>query len=96
MVEKINLKEKVNAVDALFTYLRIGKLNDQMLIVLQAESRTLDFHVHEKSDELFYCMRANSISNSPMALRICAKAILSSSSGAQDTVRYAHPWSNVC
>lgn len=56
MIEKVNLKQKVNAVSGLFEYLRVGTLNNLMLNVLQAENRTLDFHVHENSDELFYCI----------------------------------------
>jgi Mannose-6-phosphate isomerase len=56
MIEKINLKEKANSIPELFQYLRIGTLNNQMLNVLQAENRTLDFHVHEDSDEMFYCI----------------------------------------
>ena len=54
MVNKVNLQESINNVSGLFQYLEIGKLNDHVLNVLQAENRTLDFHVHEKSDELFY------------------------------------------
>lgn len=56
MIEKVNLKEKVNSVDSLFTYLRVGDLNNHMLNVLQVENRTLDFHTHEDSDEMFYCI----------------------------------------
>lgn len=56
MIEKINLKEKADAIGQLFTYLRIGTLNNHMLNVLCAEDRTLDFHVHSGSDELFYCI----------------------------------------
>lgn len=56
MISKVNLKEKADSVDSLFTYLKVGKLNDHMLNVLQAENRILDFHIHEKSDELFYCI----------------------------------------
>lgn len=56
MIEKVNLKEKVNSIDSLFTYLRVGDLNNHMLNVLQAENRTLDFHTHEDSDEMFYCI----------------------------------------
>lgn len=56
MVSKVNLKEKVNSVESLFAYLRVGTLNGQMLHVLQAENRTLDFHMHEHSDEMFYCI----------------------------------------
>lgn len=56
MVQKINLKESVNSVNELFIYKRVGMLNDCMLNVLQAENRTLEFHIHEKSDEMFYCI----------------------------------------
>jgi len=56
MIEKTNLKERVDSVSGLFQYLKVGQLNNHMLNVLQAENRTLDFHVHELSDELFYCI----------------------------------------
>jgi mannose-6-phosphate isomerase-like protein (cupin superfamily) len=51
MIKKINLQKVVDNDLELFQYLGIGKLNDH---VLKAENRTLNFHVHEKSDELFY------------------------------------------
>ena len=56
MVEKVNLKEKASSASGLFQYLRIGALNNHMLNVLQAQNRTLEFHVHEQSDEMFYCI----------------------------------------
>ena len=56
VVNKINLKDSVNEVDELFSYKRVGTLNNHMLNVLQSENRTLDFHVHENSDEMFYCI----------------------------------------
>lgn len=56
LVSKINLKDEVNSVGGLFQYKRIGTLNSHMLNVLQAEDRTFDFHVHENSDEMFYCI----------------------------------------
>ena len=56
MIEKVNLKEQVNGLNQLFEYRRVGTLNDHMLNVLQAENRTLDFHVHADSDEMFYCI----------------------------------------
>ena len=55
MIQKVNLKENVNMIDELFRYKRVGTLNNHMLNVLQAENRTLD-HIHENSDELFYCI----------------------------------------
>jgi mannose-6-phosphate isomerase-like protein (cupin superfamily) len=54
MVKKVNLQKTVDSSLELFKYIGIGKLNDHILNVLKAENRTLNFHVHEKSDELFY------------------------------------------
>ena len=56
MVNKVNLKQSADSVPALFSYLRVGTLNNHMLNVMKAENRTLDFHTHEKSDEMFYCI----------------------------------------
>ena len=54
MLNKINLQKTVDGALELFQYIEVGKLNNHVLNVLQAENRALDFHVHEKSDELFY------------------------------------------
>lgn len=54
MLEKVNLKNAVENVDKLYVYEKIGKLNGHTLSVVNVENRTLDFHVHENSDELFY------------------------------------------
>lgn len=56
MIDKVNLKEQVNSLEELFKYKRVGGFNNHMMNVLQAENRTLDFHTHEASDELFYCI----------------------------------------
>lgn len=56
MISKVNLREMADSIPALFTYLRVGTLNGHMLNVLKAENRTLDFHIHAHSDELFYCI----------------------------------------
>ena len=55
-LKKVNLKESVDSVPALFSYLKVGQLNNHVLNVVQAENRTLDFHIHHQSDELFYCV----------------------------------------
>jgi mannose-6-phosphate isomerase-like protein (cupin superfamily) len=55
MINSINLLAHVNKAK-LGEYLSVGHLNGQMLNVLQVENRTLDFHIHEQSDELFYCI----------------------------------------
>ena len=59
MLKKINLSERVNSVDSLFQYMEIGRLNNHILTVLQAENRTLDFHIHEQSDELFHVLEGS-------------------------------------
>ena len=59
MIGKINLLEKANNVSELFQYLEIGQLNNHSLNILQAKNRTLDFHIHEDSDELFYVIEGS-------------------------------------
>jgi len=59
MIQKINLLEKANSIGSLFQYLAVGRLNDHVLSVLQAENRTLDFHIHENSDELFFVIEGS-------------------------------------
>jgi mannose-6-phosphate isomerase-like protein (cupin superfamily) len=54
MVEKVNLNLSANIVYELFQYLKVGQLNDHMLNIVKAENRTLEFHIHEGSDEMFY------------------------------------------
>lgn len=56
MIDKINLKEEANSIINLFEYKEICKLNNHMFNVLKAENRTLEFHIHDLSDELFYCI----------------------------------------
>ena len=53
MLSKINLLDAANAVPGLYRYDKVGRLNGHVLSVVQVENRTLDFHVHEDSDELF-------------------------------------------
>lgn len=54
MLKVINLKNEVDNVDQLYVYQKVGYLNSHILSVVQVADRTLDFHVHTESDELFY------------------------------------------
>ena len=54
MLEKVNVLNAVNNVKELYVYDKVGKLNAHTISVVNVAHRTLDFHVHEKSDELFY------------------------------------------
>jgi mannose-6-phosphate isomerase-like protein (cupin superfamily) len=56
MIEKVNLLEAVNAVKGMYQYEKIGRVNDNVMSVVQVENRKLDFHVHEKSDEMFWIL----------------------------------------
>ena len=53
-MNKVNLLQAARAVDPLYVYQKVGALNVNILSVVNVENRTLDFHVHESSDELFY------------------------------------------
>ena len=59
MLEKVNLKKAVNAVEKLYVYDKVGHLNGHVLSVVNVENRTLDFHIHERSDELFYVIEGS-------------------------------------
>lgn len=58
-MEKINLQQAVDAVGKLYVYEKVGTLNGHVLSVVNVENRTLDFHVHEGSDELFYVIEGS-------------------------------------
>lgn len=55
-MKKINLANAAAAMQDLYVYKRVGLLNGHVLSVVNVENRTLDFHVHEGSDELFYVL----------------------------------------
>jgi len=59
MLNKVNIRDEVNSVESLYVYKKIGALNKHMLSVVQVENRTLEFHVHEHSDELFYVIEGS-------------------------------------
>lgn len=53
-MKPINLLNEVNAIEKLYVYEKIGRLNGNVISVVNVENRTLDFHVHEHSDEMFF------------------------------------------
>lgn len=53
-MEVINLVKEVNKIEKLYLYKKVGFLNSHALSIVQVENRTLEFHIHEYSDELFY------------------------------------------
>ncbi len=59
MLKKVNLKDAALDVEKLYVYEKIGRLNGHILSVVNVENRTLDFHRHEDSDELFYVIEGS-------------------------------------
>lgn len=60
-MDKINLVNEVYSVKDLYNYKKIAHFNGHTLSVVNVENRTLDFHIHENSDELFYVIEGNFI-----------------------------------
>ncbi|MCI7767780.1 MAG: cupin domain-containing protein [Oscillospiraceae bacterium] len=58
-MKPVDLKKAVDSVEKLYVYEKVGRLNDNVLSVVNVEKRTLDFHVHENSDELFYVIEGS-------------------------------------
>jgi len=59
VLNKVNLIKSAHAVEELYTYEKVGRLNGHVLSVVNVEDRALDFHVHENSDELFYVIEGS-------------------------------------
>ena len=59
MRKKVNLKKAADAVGELYVYDQVGRLNGHVLNVVNVENRTLDFHVHDNSDEMFYVIEGS-------------------------------------
>ena len=53
-MQAINLRHAAGEIGDLYVYRKVGVLNGHVLSVVNVENRTLAFHVHENSDELFY------------------------------------------
>jgi mannose-6-phosphate isomerase-like protein (cupin superfamily) len=53
-VDVINLKKEAAKIDSLYDYKTIAKMNGHIFTLVKAEVRTLDFHTHPDSDEVFF------------------------------------------
>jgi len=58
-MQKVNLLESVKSVDKLYVYSKVAKMNGQTISVVNVENRTLPFHVHENSDEMFFVIEGS-------------------------------------
>jgi mannose-6-phosphate isomerase-like protein (cupin superfamily) len=52
-VDVINLKQKGSQIPNLYQYEVIAKMNDHNFTLVRVKDRTLDFHTHPDSDEVF-------------------------------------------
>ncbi len=53
-MEAVNLKAEASKIQNLFEYRTIAKMNGHNFTIVKAKDRTLDFHTHQGSDEVFY------------------------------------------
>ncbi|MBU0994593.1 MAG: cupin domain-containing protein [Proteobacteria bacterium] len=53
-MEVINLKDKGNQIPNLYQYEVVAKMNDHNFTLVRVKDRTLDFHIHPHSDEVFF------------------------------------------
>lgn len=53
-MKAINLKAEAAKIENLFEYKTIATMNAHAFTLIKAKNRTLDFHTHEASDEVFY------------------------------------------
>jgi mannose-6-phosphate isomerase-like protein (cupin superfamily) len=50
----INLKEEGSKIPNLYQYEVIAKMNDHNFTIVRVKDRTLEFHIHPDSDEVFF------------------------------------------
>ena len=53
-MEAINLKAEASKIKELYEYKTIAKMNSHIFTLVKSKNRTLDFHMHQDSDEVFY------------------------------------------
>ena len=53
-MEVINLKEKGSQIPNLYQYEVIAKMNNHNFTMVRVKDRSLDFHTHPDSDEVFF------------------------------------------
>lgn len=54
IMEPLNLEEIGKQIPKLFEYNVFARVNDHTFTLVRVKDRTLDFHIHEDSDEVFY------------------------------------------
>lgn len=52
-MDAINIKKEASKINELFEYKVIAQMNNHNFTLVKAKNRTLDFHIHPESDEVF-------------------------------------------
>lgn len=60
-MQKLNLKRLGMAIPCFYQYETVAKVNDHVFTLVKVKDRTLDFHVHLDSDEVFYIVSGDMI-----------------------------------
>ena len=58
-MKAINLKEEASKIENLFEYKTIANMNGHNFTLIKANNRTLDFHTHPDSDEVFFIVEGS-------------------------------------
>ncbi len=53
-MEKLNLKQLGDAIPKLYQYDVIARMNSHSFTLVRVKDRTLNFHIHADSDEVFF------------------------------------------
>ena len=53
-MDAINIKAEAAKIQNLFEYMTIAKMNGHVFTLVKVKDRTLEFHTHQDSDEVFY------------------------------------------
>ncbi len=58
-MKAINLKEEASKIENLFEYKTIANMNGHNFTLIKTNNRTLDFHTHPDSDEVFFIVEGS-------------------------------------
>ena len=53
-MDAINIKAEAAKIQNLFEYMTIAKMNGHVFTLVKVKDRTLEFHTHQDSDEVFF------------------------------------------
>ena len=57
----VNLRDEAARITELFDYTLVARMNGHTFTLIKAENRTLDFHSHPDSDEVFHVLEGEMV-----------------------------------